>query len=259
VPSREELREHLVATRIAGSVQTPVGDVLRKAQYVADGNPDHSFGISGLDRYDVDDVLGQVTAQFGWSGKPDEPPEGPSWIDPDLVLDELDRAAARITVAGREGQRVLLGSGHPTGIMALWQLVGMALGAAGAKLLHVADGQPVLSPGYDFEGKHRMVRYVLGVAVLSSGANLYHTHSSAPMELVLRQDAEDIDLVLADHGWAGAAIERGHETVSIADINDPALPMAKHDGRTGIVIGMDDNVLPWAYEPVAEYLVAGLR
>jgi hypothetical protein len=259
VPSRDELREHLVATRIAGSVQTRVGDVLRKAQYVADGDPDHSFGLTGLDRYSFDDVYGQITAQFGWSHRPEEPLDGPTWIDPDLVLDELNRAAERITVAGREGQRVLLASGHPTGIMALWQRIGLALALAGAKPVHIADGQRVVPPGHDFDTPNRMVRYVLDVAVLSSGANLYHTHSSRPMELILDSDGEDVDLVLADHGWAGAAIERGHETISIADINDPALPMAKHAGRTAIVIGMDDNVLPSAYDPVAEYLVAGLR
>src|SRR5262249_24899687 len=93
---------------------------------------------------------------------------------------ELDRAAERITVAGREGQRVLLASGHPTGIMVLWQGVGRALAAAGAKRLRIADGQHVVPPGHDFETKFRMVRYVGGVAVLSSGADLYHTHSSRP-------------------------------------------------------------------------------
>jgi Phosphatase len=258
-PSRAELREHLVTTRIAGSVQTTVGDVLRKARLVADGDPDFTFGISGLDKYRADEVLDQVAAQFGWRHTPGEPLDGPTWIDPDLVLDELDRAAERITVAGREGQRVLLGSGHPTGIMSLWQHVGLALAEAGAKPTRIADGELVPGRGVDFDGKRRMVRYVLNVGVLSSGANLYHTHSPAPMELVLDRGVEDLDLVLADHGWAGAAIERGYETVSIADVNDPALPMAKHDGRTSIMLGLDDNVLPWSYEPVAEYLVAGLR
>jgi hypothetical protein len=261
VPSRDELRDHLVATRIAGSVQTQVSDVLRKAQYVADGDPDHSFGLSGLDRYSFEDVYGQITAQFGWTHQPErDAPDGPTWIDPELVLAELDRAAERITIAGREGQRVLLASGHPTGIMSLWQQVGLVLALAGAKPLRIADGQRVIPPGHDFDTPYRRVRYILNVAVLSSSANLYHTHSSKPMELVLDQDGEDIDLVLADHGWAGAAIERGYETISIADINDPALPMAKFAGRTSVVIGMDDNVeLPSSYDAVAEYLVAGLR
>jgi len=254
-PSPEDLREHLVATRIAGSVMTQVGDVLRKAQYVADGDPKHCFGLSGL-AGSVDKVLEQVTAQFGWTYRPGEPEDGPTWIDPDLVVAELDRAAERLALAGRERQRVLLASGHPTGTMALWQRIGLALEAAGCEVLRFGEGTtvPGFAPGYT--GR---VRYVLNVAVLSSSGDLYHTHSPSPMEQVLDRADGPIDLVLADHGWAGAAIERGYDTVSIADVNDPALPMAKHAGRTSIVIGMDDNVWPADYDPVVAYLVAGLR
>jgi histidinol phosphate phosphatase hisN-like protein len=54
-------------------------------------------------------------------------------------------------------------------------------------------------------------------------------------------------------------VERGIDVVAVADINDPALAMAKAEGRAKVVLGMDDNVLPIAYEPVADYLLAGLR
>jgi hypothetical protein len=77
------------------------------------------------------------------------------------------------------------------------------------------------------------------------------------MELVLDQ-AGEVDLVVGDHGWAGAAAERGIDVVSIADVNDPALPMAKAEGRAGVVLPMDDNVLPAHYDPLADHLVAAL-
>jgi hypothetical protein len=57
------------------------------------------------------------------------------------------------------------------------------------------------------------------------------------------------DLVLADHGFAGAAIEAGVETLSVADVNDPALILAKAQGRTEVVVVMDDHVAPDAYWP----------
>ena len=57
------------------------------------------------------------------------------------------------------------------------------------------------------------------------------------------------DLVVADHGFAGAAIEAGVDTVSVADVNDPALIVAKAQGRTDVVVVMDDNVSPEAYWP----------
>jgi hypothetical protein len=57
------------------------------------------------------------------------------------------------------------------------------------------------------------------------------------------------ELVFADHGFAGAAIEAGIDTVSIADVNDPALVVARAQGRGGPVIVMDDNVQPEDYWP----------
>ena len=44
-------------------------------------------------------------------------------------------------------------------------------------------------------------------------------------------------------------IVRGGETISIADVNDPALIVAKAQGRTEVVVVMDDHVEPDAYWP----------
>ncbi len=250
--TREELGRHLVATRIAGSVQTPVADVLRKADLVAAGDPEHCFGLSGMSRYSPDDVLDQVAAQFGWIHAEGEPIAGPAYIDPDLLLDALDRAAERLAGAVRNGESVLFASGHPTGVLSLHQQLCTGLRGAGAKVSRPADGV-----AFRLGDHRRQVRYVQHVAVLASGANLYHTHDAHPMELVLDQ-AGEVDLVVGDHGWAGAAAERGIDVIGIADVNDPALPMAKAEGRAGIVLPMDDNVLPANYDPVADYLISSL-
>jgi hypothetical protein len=250
--TREELGRHVVAARIAGTVQTPVADVLRKAERVAAGDPEHCFGLSGMSRYSARDVLHQVTAQFGWTHTEGEPLTGPTWIDPELLLNELDRAADRLALAARNGESVLFATGHPTGVLSLHQQLCAALRGAGAKVTRPADGTAFRL------GEHRrQVRYVQHVAVLASGANLYHTHDAHPMELVLDQ-AGEVDLVVGDHGWAGAAAERGIDVVGLADVNDPALPMAKAEGRAGVVLPMDDNVLPVLYDPLADYLISRL-
>jgi hypothetical protein len=250
--TRDELGRHMVATRIAGSVQTPVADVLRKAERVAAGDPEHCFGLSGMSRYTPDDVLDQVYLQYGWRYTVGEPLGGPAYIDPDLLLDELDRAAERLAAAARGGESVLFATGHPTGVLSFHQQVCAALRIAGAKVSRPADGI-----AFRLGGDRRQVRYVQHVAVLASGANLYHTHDAHPMELVLDQ-AGEVDLVVGDHGWAGAAAERGIDVVSLADVNDPALPMAKAEGRAAVVLPMDDNVLPVHYDPLADYLASRL-
>jgi hypothetical protein len=66
-------------------------------------------------------------------------------------------------------------------------------------------------------------------------------------------------VVFADHGFAGAAIEAGIDTVSIADVNDPALVVARHQWRAGPVIVMDDNVQPEAYWPVFQAIAEPFR
>jgi hypothetical protein len=57
------------------------------------------------------------------------------------------------------------------------------------------------------------------------------------------------DLVVADHGFAGAALEAGVETLSFAEVNDPALLVAKAQGRTEVVVVLDDHVPPANYWP----------
>ncbi len=255
-PSRDDLRAHLVATRIAGSVATQVENVLRKAHAVAAGEKAHSFGLTGLDRYTPADVLAEVRTQFGWAHTPGEPGDGPTFIDPDLLLAELDRAAARLALAARRRQRVILATGHPTGVLVLHQEIARALTAGSAQVLTPGDGH-----GFDLDGAPREIRYLLDVATLSCGTHLYHTHDPRPMEqllTVLDAAGEAVDLVVGDHGWAGAAAQRGLDVIGIADINDPALPLARAEGRAEVVLGMDDNVSPHHYGPVAAYLTAGI-
>ena len=86
-----------------------------------------------------------------------------------------------------------------------------------------------------------------GVAMLTDGREPRHTHWPDAMRRMLEEERPD--LVVADHGFAGAAIEAGVETLSIADVNDPALIVAKAQGRTDVVVVMDDHVEPDAYWP----------
>jgi Phosphatase len=72
-------------------------------------------------------------------------------------------------------------------------------------------------------------------------------------------EAERPDLVVGDHGYAGAAIEAGIETLSIADVNDPALIVAKAQGRTEHVVVLDDHVPSGAYWPCFQAVASRLR
>lgn len=244
-----ELRSYLAESRISGWTKTPRADVVRKAVLLAEGDQDTSLGLA-FEGITAGQVLDAVAALCGCSADPSER-TGDSYIDPDATIAALEAASERLAAAARYGERVLVATGHPTGVLPLHMAVARALEAAGAKLLTPTEGGRL---GNDPAGRRRnRVRYLDGVAVLSDGASLFHTHEAWPMERML-DDTDPPDLVVADHGFAGAAIARGLETVSIADVNDPALPVAKALGLTEIVIPLDDNVSPALYRPLAERL-----
>ncbi|HEX9235296.1 MAG TPA: phosphatase [Actinomycetota bacterium] len=237
----EELARALLEGGIAGPVTSHDRHNVRwKIKRLVAGEPDLLFGMSGLGR-PADEVLALVAAEAGFDPDPllrDEPVP----IDPDRVLTACRAAGDRLAESARRGDRVLLATGHPAGLLLLYLSVGELLAQAGATLLRPGDGL-----SWRELDRHREIRYFHSVAALTDRASALHTHRADPMERMLEEARPD--LVFADHGLAGAAIEAGIETISIADINDPALVVAKADGRTDVVIVMDDNVRPGDYWP----------
>lgn len=260
-PSRDSLREHLVRHRIAGDVATPRENNLRNIGLLARGDPQYSFGLTFGDEWDMVRILKTIAERVGIS--PDaEYRAGPDRIDPDLTVERLDAMAERLAVAASKRQRVLVATGHPSGLLAPDLVIAAALSSAGAEVITPHAGLSYESAAH-LRHRRRQVRYVGAVAMVSSGGELNHTHSSRPMELMLqamRNVGEPLpDLVVGDHGWAGAAGEAGVDVVAFADSNDPALFVGEADGKVSVVVPLDDNVLPHLYAPIAAYLVRALH
>lgn len=248
---REELAEALVAARIAGPITSHDRRNVRwKIQRLVMGDPDSQFGLSGLSGLSAEEVLALIADEAGFDPDP-ALEEGPSSIDPIRVLDSLEAAGRRLASACDRGERVLLATGHPAGLPLLYMAVADLIGGKGAEIL-----RPAQRFEWKESGKARQIRYLQGVAVLTDRGSTMHTHASGPMRLMLEEVSPD--LVFADHGFAGAAIEAGIETISIADVNDPAPVVAKWQGRTEIVIVMDDNVQPEDYWPCFQAIASQL-
>lgn len=246
------LREHLVAARIAGDVDTPRDDNLRNARRMSQGLPKYDFGIVPRRTWSYEEVVAVMAERCGIV--PDLAyTEGPDTIDPDLTLAQLERWRVRLGRAAANRERVLLATGHPTGVLVIHLQVAAALRAAGAQILVPEQDWREHVEGWP---RPRTVRALNGVHVLATGGELLHTHMPEPMRALLAALDSPPDLVVADHGWAGAATEAGIETLALADCNDPALFVAEAEGRPVVVVPLDDNVRPHLYDPVSAFLTA---
>jgi hypothetical protein len=253
--SRDELREHLVRHRIAGEVGTPRASNVGNVRKMLARDPDYWFGVE-LDReWTYEEVVATVAEQVGID--PDHTREsGGDVIDPDRCLDALDALAERLGEAAAAGGPVLLATGHPTGLLEMYMTFAAALAAAGCVVL-----TPAAESWVAIQGTQRRIRYVGGVATVGTGGDLLHTHAPEPMSRMVAELARSGDrpnLVIADHGWAGAAGQAGLPTVGFADTNDPALFVAAAEGKLDVVVPLDDNVAPAAYVPLTVFLLRRL-
>ena len=189
---------------------TPRDNNLRNFRYLSERRPGFLFGLHLEGRV----VGGRRVRADGrplWHRPRPTPGQRCDRIDPDLTIDALERFADRLAAAVRHGERVIVATGHPGGVLAIHAEVARA----GCRRLHAAHHRRrcAIEEARSWGVEVRDLRYVNGVAMLHSGGALRHTHSPRPMEMILAALAEageaPPDLVVADHGWAGAAGQAG--------------------------------------------------
>jgi hypothetical protein len=244
-------------SRICGDVQTPRQSNLRNARLCAQGDPGYRFGLEFTRDWSYEEIVALLAERVGIS--PDlEHIAGQDTIDPWKCLQRLSAMADRLALAAQRRERVLVATGHPTGVLAMHLEIAAALLSAGCEVMTPAPGWTYLG-----RGRRRSICHVGGVAMVTGGADLEHTHDPEPMRGmldVLAEAGEPLpDLVVADHGFAGAAGMAGIETVGFADSNDPALFVGEAEGLIALAVPLDDNVLPHLYAPLTELLTGGIR
>lgn len=272
----EPLRGHLVVSGLAGRVQTGDAASLENCAALAAGEGRYTFGLSDWRDASVEEIVeavrraggtrlgadrGRVGASRAPGGASRDPggAEEAGFIDPDATLAGIRahrEALAGLIAAG--GGRVLVATGHPFSLLSHYGAIARALAAAGCDLLRPLEGRRKALRTFD--GRPCSVRYLDSVASICFEGGLHHTHRPHYMEAMLEElgGPSAVDLVIADHGYAGAAIETGIRTLSIADINDPALPLAQARGRTDAVLLIDDGLDSALFEPVTAAMLDGL-
>ena len=236
-----DLRAHLVASAIAGKVATTRGNNIDNIRRTLAGDENVTFGITLEDDWSFARLLAVMATKVGIN--PHIRYDGIDTIDPDRTIDRLSAMRDRLREAAAARESVLLATGHPANLLPVHQAIAAALRAAGCRILR--------QPSND--------TYTIGgVHAYRHGGNLLHTHSPHYMRLILAGLSEWPDLVVADHGWAGAAAQAGIQTMGFADCNDPGLFVGEEQGSMLVTVPLDDGVAPHLYEPLIAYLVAGI-
>lgn len=249
-----DLVQRLVENRLCGEVATPVGSCVGNCRRLVAGEAEYTFGLSDWRQATFEDAIGAVEAAGGGRLR-GHAEDSPAFIDPAGTVAGVRKhrdVLGELVAAG--GGNVLVATGHPV-LLPHYGAVAGALARAGCVLLRpLGDAREFTRTP---QGSPCSLAYVDGVAALIHDGSVRHTHLPNYMEAMLDDLHNGLpDLVVADHGFAGAAIEAGIATLAIADVNDPALPLAQSRGRTDGVLLIDDGLPPHLFAPVTEAVLA---
>jgi hypothetical protein len=208
------------------------------------GDPSPTLGIATVERVAFKEALEAVASVTG--NAPDlDLITGGGYIAPTATLRGLEEAARRIADVAERGGRFLVATGHPGSLLLFCMELARLIRSWGGEVAEPARGVWV-PPNLTLD-------YLAGVAVTTDGRSLPHTHDYRPMELML-QETEHVDLVIGDHGYAGAAINAGVPVVTLVDTNDPVPAVARRLGADVTIIPADDNLTPSSYLPLTELM-----
>ncbi len=218
---------------------------LYKIDLLLEGDPTQTFGMEELlEGVSFEEAYGAVTRQTGYPPDAEET-EGSGCIDPARTAAGLVEAGERIRAVAEGGGSFVFATGHPGALLSYYlDLAAWVRDLGGKALIAWTDGR------YE---RNTMLDWVGAVGVLGDGASLRHTHDAGPM-LDLLRELDGIDLVVADHGFAGAAVAAGIPVVSIMDTNDPGLAVVADRGADLTVVPMDDNRPQRSYASALEVL-----
>jgi hypothetical protein len=93
-PTRAELRDHLVSSRIAGDIATTRQNNLANYRRMSEREPLYLFGLAPTGSWTTEEVLALMAERCGVAGDPHHVSGGDT-IDPDRTIDRLEAMAAR--------------------------------------------------------------------------------------------------------------------------------------------------------------------
>jgi hypothetical protein len=158
---------------------------------------------------------------------------GLGFISPKATLSGLRRAGGLLQKTAEQGGVIAFGTGHPGALVQFHQALANMAREWGGRVAHPAGCAKLT------ERLH--LDFIGDVALASDTCGAPHSHDCQFMERFIESFPGKIDLVVADHGFVGPAVNRGIPVIAIMDTNDPAIAVAKHLGADITIVPMNDN------------------
>ncbi len=237
--SRQEIERLLTDLRLAGpNLAHTRANNLAHVQRLVDGDQGVTLGIDLIHEQiqqsplQPTQVLELIAGMTGCSSDLAFT-EGLGYISPSATYDGLRKAAVTIKGAVDQKASFLFATGHPNSMTEAYQQLADYVGGRGCE---VVTDDPA---GVD-EYHGQRLELVGSVYVVTAGGLPVHTHRHEHMHDLLRR-IPPVGMAVADHGFAGAALNLGIPTVSVMDTNDPGLALAAALGAPVTVVPLNDN------------------
>jgi hypothetical protein len=231
-----------VAAHVAGPhARLGRSEVVAAVGRLVAGHPDATFGLE-LGRITRDEAWAAVDAGWGYRGE-----QARAQIQPECTLRGVDDAAARLRAVAAAGGRVALATGRPASLLGVYRALAAHLADAGADVLAFEAFGPYAA--------RRSIWWCDRVGVVTDGEGILADDGVAAGEEWLFAVGRP-DLVVADRGFAAAALAAGHETVVFADLDAAVFGVAAHRGLPVRLVPVDERRPPEAYAPIVAALTA---
>ncbi len=242
----------LLRAGFAGTVPNSRAANLRAIERLLAGEPFYTFGIARIEKALAQGMLDQegvvrVMARACGCKDSEQFLEEQGFIGAAASVAGLHEMARWLATAAAKRWTVALGTGHPGSMLGCYLRLGEWLRERGCELAPVPVAHPA---GVDWWADE-----LGGVAVTSDGCGILHGHATRVMDAVLART--EVDIVVADHGHAGAAINAKLPCLAVMDTNDPALGVAAALGCPDLVaVPLYDNLPNGTTRQLGNWLIA---
>jgi hypothetical protein len=242
--SASSLTRALTDRRVAGThARLGRAEVQAVLTRLAAGHVDATLGLD-LGRVTREEASAALEGVWGTSGE-----DARIAIDPAKTVAAVAAASQRLRAVARAGGRVAFATGRPASLLALHAGLAAALAPTEARVVDVGAFGPVAGG--------RSLWWVGSVGAITDGESLLADDASVCGGEWLFAVGRP-ELVVADRGFAAAAVGAGVETIAFADLDAVVLGVAARRQHPVLVVPVDERRPPGAYDPLLRALVAGL-